>query len=84
METVETHGDPQRPAETSHRDHGDMQRPLVSDWLMLPTTANDIIGTDFDWLMLPTTTNKIIGIKNLCKPPTQTMQTHADLKNLIG
>ena len=30
---------------------------------MLPTTANDIIGTDFDWLMLLTTTNKIIGIK---------------------
>ena len=33
------------------------------DWLMLPTTANDIIGMVFDWLMLPTTANKIIGIK---------------------
>ena len=34
-----------------------------SDWLMLHTTANDIISMDSDWLMLPTTTNEVIGIK---------------------
>ena len=61
-----------RPADT----HGDPQRPSEFDKLMLPTTTNDIIGTDFNWLMLPTTTNKTIGIKNLCKPP---VETHGDL-----
>ena len=43
---------------------------------MLPTTTNDIIGTNFDWLMLPATANKIIGIENLCRPPAETSRDH--------
>ena len=48
-----TRGDPWRPAETTH---GDLWRHLEFDWLIFPTTFNDIIDTDFDWLIFPTTT----------------------------
>ena len=62
MET--THGDLWRPpTETTHGDH--LWRHLEFDWLIFPTTFNDIIGTDFDWLISPPQPIRSLGLNNL-------------------
>ena len=61
---AETHRDPQRlPTETTHGDH--LWRHLEFDWLIFPTTFNDIIGTDFDWLISPPQPIRSLGLNNL-------------------